>query len=352
MANGTYEHQEVLSNLIFGTLRAQVFRAAAQLELADYLSKETLTSAELAERAQLDVDALRRLLLALEKIGAVVCDQGGKYGLTSLGQRLRTDVPDSVRDLVLCYNGEATWHCWSDLAGTVRTGVNILERVDKKNYFEYLKEDPLEYELFNGAMADDSRNSAKSIAGGFDFSRFGTLMDIGGGNGTLIASIAAVHDSVEGIVFDLPTAVGSAQQIFALNGVEGRCRAVGGDVFVEVPGGADAYMMKSFLHDWDDEHVISILAKIRKVIGEHGRVLVIEPLFPDDPHSLPSFSGVITSDLDLLSATQGRIRSKADFEELFRATGFLLSNITPLGAYDFANYEHYNVLEATPRSEL
>lgn len=349
MGNSNDQHQEILSHLIFGTLRAQVFRAAGQLKLADFLAKGPLTSGELARQAEVNEEALSRLLLALEKMDVVTTIEGEKYELTSLGQRLRTNVPNSVRDLVLCYNGQATWHSWSDLADIVRTGVNTYERVDKRNYFEYLKEDAEEYALFNGAMADDSRNSAESIASRFDFSRFASIMDVGGGNGTLIANIAAAHDKVQGIVFDLPTAVDTAQKHFKINGVEDRCRAIGGDVFSEVPGGADAYVMKSFLHDWDDERVTTILTNIRKVIGENGRVLVVEPLMPDNPHVLPSFFGVITSDLDLLAATQGKIRTKADFEELFRATGFELTDITPLGSYEFSNYEHYNVLEATPR---
>ncbi|HLL33506.1 methyltransferase [Streptomyces sp.] len=349
MAISKDQHQEVLSHLIFGTLRAQVFRAAGQLRLADHLAKEPLTSAELAAKADLHEPSLRRLLLALETMDVVTLLDGEKYELTSLGQRLREDVPDSVRDLVLCYNGQATWHCWSDLADIVRTGVNTFERVDKKNYFEYLKEDPEEYALFNGAMADDSRNSAESIANGFDFSRFGTVMDVGGGNGTLISNIAAAHQGVQGIVFDLPTAVDTAEKHFRSNGVEDRCRAIGGDVFTEVPGGADAYVMKSFLHDWDDEHVTTILTNIRKVIGENGRVLVVEPLLPDNAHDVPSFFGIVTSDLDLLAATQGKIRTTDDFRRLFRATGFELTEVTPLGSYEFSTHDHYNVLEAVPR---
>jgi hypothetical protein len=178
---------------------------------------------------------------------------------------------------------------------------------------------------------------AGAVLDSYDFSRFGTVVDVGGGHGTLLAAILRRHSATRGILFDLAHVVSGAEGLFTAAGVADRCARVGGDFFESVPAGGDAYVLAQILHDWDDDRSVVILEHCRQVMPDHGKLLVVEQVLPDGDE--PSFGKWL--DLHMLVMTTGRERTTPEYDTLLRTAGFALTRVvpTPAGA---------SVVEASP----
>jgi hypothetical protein len=174
--------------------------------------------------------------------------------------------------------------------------------------------------------------TSAAVAASYDFSRFGTVADVGGGNGALLLGILGANPALHGIVFDQPHVVERARQHLAANGMSDRCRVVGGSFFDEVVGGADAYLLKHVIHDWNDEQSIAILRNVRTVVPAHGVLLIVEGIYPAHvDHSLQS-RGAAANDVNMLVSTGGRQRADTEFDALFAGAGFRLTRIVPTPA--------------------
>ena len=331
----------LLLQLIFGFFPAQVLYVAARLGIPDLLANGPQRADRLAQTTSTHAGALSRLLRALAYLGVLEETEPGCFGLTDLGALLRRDVPDSMWATTLLFCGEGAWRSWGSLLTSVRTGQPAFEAGEEP--CTRIAADPQASAEFNQAMSEGTRRDAPGIVESYDFRHLQRLVDVGGGDGTLLAAILAATPDLHGVVFD--TAAGLAQAAARLEaaGVADRAEVVGGDFFESVPEGADGYLMKSVIHDWDDERCVTILANCRRAMADHAKVLIVEPVLPDTV--TPSFRrlGVIMSDLNMLLNTTGRERTEAEFRSLLGAADLGLVRIVPIPPPS-----DYSILEATP----
>lgn len=193
--------------------------------------------------------------------------------------------------------------------------------------FEFLAANPDRARQFQAAMSERTAAFAPSVAAAYDFSAMRTVADIGGGKGTLLAAILRAHDHLRGILFDLPSGVANAAEMFQAEDVADRCEIVPGDFFQGVPDGADGYILANVLHDWDDPDAVRILGACRRAMAKDGRVLIVERLIPDDPaDALP----VLLSDLTMLVVTGGQERTNTEYGRLLAASGMSLARVQPV----------------------
>ncbi len=321
-----------LLDMVQGYVLAPIIHLAARLSLADHLADGPKTSAELATATRTHAPSLHRLLRALTCFGVVTQTGPDRFELAPRGTPLRSDVPDSIRSLVLLYCSERAWRSWGELEYGIRTGNVPSEYVWGMPTFEYFAKHPDMLATFNAAMAEHTRSVAPEIIAGYDFSRFGTLVDIGGGNGTLLAAILNAVPGLRGVLFDLPIGVERAAVTLTDAGVADRCRVVTGDFFNSIPEGADAYLLKSVIHDWDDHEAVEILRNCRAAMADEGVVLVVERILPEEVS--PADIGAVMSDLNMLVATGGRERTAAEFRALYATAGLEPAELVgPLGDY-------------------
>ena len=325
-----------LLQMMTGYWVSQAIYVAAKLGLADRLAAGSLGVADLATATHADAPSLQRVLRALASVGVLTEASPGTFALTPPADLLRTDAPGSLRALAITYN-EEQYRAWGELLHSVRTGGVAFEHLYGVPAFTYFAQHPEVDRVFNEAMISWTNQVAGAVAGAFDFSPFGTIVDVGGGYGTLLATILRGNPRARGILFDQPHVIAAAEGLLAAAGVAGRCERVGGDFFAELPAGADAYILAQILHDWDDERCLAILAQCRRAIPDHGTLLVVELVLPEGEE--PFFGKWL--DLHMLVMTGGRERTAAQYDALFRAAGFRLTRVVPTPSGP-------SVVEATP----
>jgi hypothetical protein len=233
-----------------------------------------------------------------------------------------------VRSWALLIGSPMVWNSWGRLIDCVRSGESIPQLDGWGSAFDFRQTHPAESAIFDQAMVEMTRHLADAIAVGYDFSGIRTLVDVGGGYGALLPPILKTHPEMRGVVFDQPSCRDGALRLFEKTGLADRCEFVGG-TFVESvsPAGADAYILKSVIHDWDDEHSLAILRTIRAAMGERSRLLVVEPIVPDCPGTSPYDAMIASTDLNMLVVTGGRERTEAEFRALLDAAGLPVTRI-------------------------
>lgn len=329
-----------LVRMLFGYFPAQVVHVAVRAGIADRLAGGTLSADELASATGCDPGSLRRLLRALVAIGLLGQPRPDEFELTSTGQLLRADHPSSVRNYALLFCGEQVWQSWGDLEYSVRTGKSAWERRYGPPFGpEFMS--PEFAAVFNAAMAEGTKAAAPAVIAAGRFGRFSTVADLGGGRGTLLAAILAAHPALHGILLDLPRALDGVASVLTAAGVADRCTLAPGDFFLDIPGGADAYLLKSVIHDWDDERAGAILANCRKAMPSGATLLIVEPIASEQPDQ--DMFSVSYSDLNMLVCTSGRERTETEFRRLLTAAGFAVRRITPCSP------TAYSIVESTPR---
>lgn len=330
-----------LMNLMFGTICAQVVGTAARLGLADHLGEAERGHTELAELTGTHPGALARLLRALAALELVTETRPGFFRLAEAGRPLRTDIPDSQAAAVLLYTEPALLDSWKLTDEAIRTGLPTFEKQYGIDFFGYLAANPALSERFNATMRQVSLPIAQLIPASYDFARHRTVVDVGGGDGTVLTEILRASPTVRGILFDSATGVAEAGATLAAAGVADRCRVEAGDFFAAVPDGGDAYVLKNILHDWDDGRCETILSHCRAVIPDHGRLLIVESVLPDvvdtgDP-------GPYLTDISMLVNMGGQERTHAEYESLCRRAGFAVKTAHPM-----VLRTSYSILEAVP----
>jgi hypothetical protein len=328
---------ETLRRMIHGYQMSQALYVAATLGIADLLADGPQDVGALAAQSGCHAATLHRLLRLLASLGVFAEDETGRYELTPLAECLRSGVPGSQRDWAIMVCSPSFWSSWGDLLTSVRTGETAFPRVHGMDRWDYLAHHPGESAVFDAAMTSNTRLESEAVVRGYDFSGFGVLADIGGGAGGLLATILAEHQNMRGLLFDLPQVVAGARDVMTHAGVADRCDIVGGDFFQAVPTGADGYLLKSVIHDWNDEQSIEILRTCRSAMGDGAKLLLVERIIR--PGNTPDAAKFI--DLLMLVMNGGRERVYGDFERLLSAAGFTLTNVIPTGGV-------LNVLEAVP----
>lgn len=306
-----------LMKLISGFQVSQTISAMAELGIADVLKDGTLHSDDIARKTECDPASLYRLLHALASAGILEEQSERLFRLTSIGECLRSDSPNSRSAWARYVGRPYVRQSWANLANSVRTGKSGFELTHQANLWQWRGERPEETGIFDAAMSELSRSGGNAIAPAHDFSAYKLIVDIGGGQGALLAAILAQYSSTRGILFDLPHVVLKAKRLLAAANVADRCEIIGGDVFESIPRGGDAYLIKSVLMDESDDSVVSILGRCRSVMSPLSRVIVIEHLLTP-----PNQPDVNYSDMTMMVMTGGRERTQQEFESLFAAAGF------------------------------
>ncbi len=283
---------------------------------------------DLAAAAGADPQRLGRLLRALATLD--LCRQlgDGMFELTRAGQVLRADAPGSLRGMAM-HVGGMIWRSWGDLAYVVRTGKPSPSVASGPEGFAAFAADPAAAAVFNQSMVDGSRRVAAQLAAHYDFSRFCTVMDVGGGYGAVLAVLLQADSERRGIVFDLPYLAESTTDFLAREGVGGRAGFVGGSFFEQVPALADCYLLKYIIHDWDDAHALTILQKCREAAGTTGTVLLIEQIVPEHVEPTAAHRLIARGDLTMM-VYGGTERTEAEYRALLAEAGLRIARIVPI----------------------
>lgn len=306
---------------------------AAKLEIADHLKDGPKAIQELADLTQTDMESLQRLMHLLASFAIFEEQTEGVFANNEASKLLVKSNPESLHALSVFY-GEDIHAAWDQLVGTVQTGTPAFQLKFKQPVFAYFKDNPARAALFQEAMKEKSTAVIKSSLSSYNFGKFKTIYDIGGGYGHFMSAILNIHPQVQGLVFDLPDVINAIPQKNPHIDKE-RCELVSGDFFVSIPKGADAYLLKSIIHDWDDIKAGEILKNCHDAMDANSKLLLVEVVL------MPKHQSLYANCMDLLmmSITGGKERSLAAFEQILNKSGFELVKVYPTST-------EFSILEA------
>jgi hypothetical protein len=314
--------------LIRGHRLTDMITVAARLGIPDLLARTPAGAADAATIASATgghAPTLYRLLRTLAAAGVFHEDHDGRFSLTAAGAYLASDHPESLAGWVAVIDRPVMREAWANLEHSIRTGENSFKALNGEDVWAWRRDKPDEGAIFNRAMTSLSAGVGASVARAFDFASASVVADIAGGAGSLLAAILDAYPHLGGILFDQPAVVAHPDELERA-GVLNRCEVVGGSFFDGVPAGAQVYLMKAILHDWDDAEATAILRNIRAVIPPDGVLLVVERVIGAPNEDL---EGKL-SDLHMLVMPGGRERTEAEWRVLLEDGGFTLEEVRPI----------------------
>jgi hypothetical protein len=321
------EHYSTLMGIARGYQRSQALAVVAELGIADLLRDGPRSADDLAAATGTDPRSLYRLLRALASIGVFEEGVHGGFALTAMGELLRRDHPQSIDPAVRLFCADYQWRAWGSLGHSVRTGGNALVHTLGMDVWEHRRRHPDDGALFDSAMRTMADAYAEGILAAYDFGRHRVIADIGGGTGSLLAAVLRAHPAVRGILAEQPRVLLDAPAVLRSAGVADRVSLVECDFFVEVPRGADAYLLLRVLHDWLDEDAIRILRRVREAMEPSARLLIIDGVIgPPNEDPMTKFL-----DLMMLVSAGGRERTADEWSSLLAESGFRLEDVIPAG---------------------
>lgn len=318
-------YELALFKLIAAPWLSRCIYVFVKLGVVDLLSNGPMDFRKIASEVGADSDALYRVLQGLAKTGLLTETCADTFALTKLGECLKSGAPGGLRSWALLW-GEEYHHAWSELLETVQTGNPAFDQAYGANLYEYLQGNPEAAQNYDAAMTGMAELMYPAVVGAYDFSTSRQIVDVGGGCGTLIASILAANPNLKGILFDRPDVVCKASTVLEAHGVTERCEIVKGDFFTGVPIGGDTYVLSNIIHIWDDEQAAAILRNCRQAITEHGTILIVETVLSGKDE--PALARV--HDLNMLVLTQGRERTEDEFSKLLARSGFEIKRVIPV----------------------
>ncbi|MFB7601186.1 methyltransferase, partial [Streptomyces sp. NPDC056160] len=321
------DERTALLSVLAGHWAARAVHVAAEIGLADVLHGRQLKADAVAERTRCEPAAISRLLHYLNHLGLVRQLDDTTYTNTKMGDLLRADNPFS--ELALLYGNEF-YDAWSEVTAAVRSGRTAFSHHYGVEHFEYFAGHPTDAKKFNRAMQAVTIAVADELTRSYAFPAGATVIDVGGGNGTLLGAVLRDHPSVSGIVFDRAHALEDAVAEHNEAAYRDRYRSIAGDFFSKVPEGGDIYLLSRVLHDWSDEDCARILENCRRACGHGTRLLVVERLLPND--TAPSQPGKLAAlwDLQMLAITGGQERRLSQYEKLLFEAGFRVDEVKRL----------------------
>jgi ubiquinone/menaquinone biosynthesis C-methylase UbiE len=316
--------QQVMQQMITGFWISRAIYSAAKYGLADLLKDQARTVDELAAASGTQPASLYRLLRALASVGIFAEDGDGRFRSTPLAATLESDAPGSLRYFAMAELGQEHYSAWEEFPYSLETGDIAFVHRFGKEVWAYYAEHSDHAEVFNNAMTKVTELVNASVLDSYPFTRFRRVVDVGGGHGELLISILKTSPEARGVLFDSPQVIAGAKRIAEV-GLTARCELVAGDFFHSVPLDGDAYVLKWIIHDWNDEHCVTILKNIRRSIARNGVVLIVDAVIPNGNE--PFFGKLM--DLNMLVMTGGRERTEEEFKQLLAAAGFRLLRIVP-----------------------
>jgi len=314
---------EVMQRLVFAAWMSQGVTAVADLRVADALAAGPLAIGELAEKVGANPDALRRLLRALASSGIFAHRDDGRYELNPMAELLRTDTPVSMAAMARFVGSRHHREHWSLLTEAIKTGNSVVSALRGKDFFDYLGDEPEFAQIFNDAMTGSSASAIGPVVDAYDFTSFGTIVDVAGGHGRLLAAVLASAPDAQGVLYDLPEVIAGAPALLRQLQVAERVRLAEGSFFDSVPAGGDAYVLKNIIHDWDDDPSVQILRNVRSAAADGAALLLVETVVPeDDSESLAKWT-----DMEMLLINDGRERTTNEYRHLLGQAGFRLTRV-------------------------
>ncbi|MGW6564442.1 methyltransferase [Streptomyces sp. NPDC054975] len=325
----------LIVQLAFGSMASQTLRAALRLGVFDLIGDSRRPAAEVAADAGAEHQPMTRLLRALAGLGLMEEHEPDAFRVTTAGALLDSGRPDSLVSFARMFTDPAIVRAWDGLDSSVRTGGIAFDAVFGTDFFSHLGRHPELSADFNAAMSQASEETAAALPHAYDFGRFTSVTDVGGGDGSVLAGVLAAHPALTGVLHDTKDGLAQAPKTLDRHGVAHRCSLAPGDFFRSVPGGSELYLLKSVLHDWSDDQAVTILGHCREVLPPGGRVLIVEPVLPEvvgTGAAAHAADGGITylSDLNMLVNLGGRERTRKDFEEVCHRAGLSVVSVTPL----------------------
>ena len=314
-----------LRQLIMGFRTTQMIHVAAKLGIADRLAQGPQDADALARAVGAAPRPLYRLLRALASIGIFAETPQGAFALTPAARLLQSDVPGSLRTTALLYGDAVFWDAYGRMLHSVRTGEPAFEHAHGEPLFAHLANNPDAAALFHQAMSGFSAQEMTAILAAYDFSGFAHVVDVGGGEGALVAALLGKYPQLRATVLDLATVADGAQRLLADAGLTERASFIAGDFFGEIPRGGDLYLLKSVIHNWNDAAAANILRGCRRAMSDDARVILIERVIP--AANVPSEATLF--DINMLVVLGSQERTESEYRALFDAAGFRLTRVVP-----------------------
>jgi O-methyltransferase domain/Dimerisation domain len=312
-----------MQDLMFGAWISQAITVVAELGVADALASGPLPINDLASKVGTDPDALRRLLRVLISKGIFAQRDDGAYELTPLAELLRSDAPVSMAAMARFIGARQHREHWSLLTEAIKTGASVVPTLRGKSFFDYLGDDPEFAQIFNDAMTSFSGVWFEAVVEAYDFTRYSTIVDVGGGHGRLLAAILASAPNTQGVLYDLPEVIAGAAPLLQENHIAERVRLAEGSFFDGVPAGGDAYVLKHIIHDWDDDAAIQILRNVRSAAADGAVLLLVEGVIPENTGE----SLFKLTDMEMLLVNNGRERTAGEYRRLLDEAGFQMFGV-------------------------
>jgi O-methyltransferase len=334
------EGAERLRQLAWGYIPAALIGVIIELGIPDLLADGMKSATEIAAASHANEDALYRMLRTLAGVGILTESSGRRFTLTSAGRYLRSDVPDSLRGYLRWVTNPFLFRNYAELMYSAKTAEPVVEHVFGESLFSHLRANSQLSRIFNDGMTSFSQIVSRAVLEAYDFSGIKVIADVAGGEGALLAAILQKYPSLQGLLLEQEHVLTGARKRLEALGLADRCRCSAVDFFKCVPAGADAYLMKSIIHDWDDQRAGIILKNCREALrsAEQGKLLLVEATIPpgNDPHMAKLF------DMQMLVLAGGRERTREEFRRLLAQGGFRLTAVVPTQSF-------VSVVEAVPQ---
>jgi hypothetical protein len=310
--------------LSMGAATTQLLGLVCRHRIADVLARGPLTAAELAAHTGLDADALHRYLRALASIGVFTMDRHGRIANNRYSEALRDDRLAHMREHCIYFASESNVRSWNDIEATARSAKNAFERLHGMSVWDWFEHHPEERETFARMMMGGTIAVAPVVAGLYPWHEVKRVCDVGGGRGTLLSELLVRHEHLHGVLCDAAGVLDSARVLLDKRGVLQRVQLVPGSFFDHVPTGADAYVLKNILHDWDDARSLHILGVVRRAMQKGQRLVISETI--TERNDIDSFGTL--ADVHMMTVcSDGRERSREEYQRLLDQSGFTLGRV-------------------------
>jgi hypothetical protein len=315
----------VMLQMIQGFWVSRAIYVAAELRIADLVDDEPKTAEALAKATGTHAPSLYRVLRALASVGVFSEDAEGRFALTPVAATLRSNQPGSLREFAMVELAADHYPAWEAVLDSVKTGEVAFHRVFGMDAWAHRAENREHGELFDEAMASFGNVVNQTVVESYDFSQFSNVVDVGGGDGSLLTGLLKAHPGMKGLLLDLPQVIPGAERYLETQGLTDRCEVVAQDFLHSVRAGADAYVLKWIVHDWNDDDSTTILKNCHRAMRKDSKLLVVEAIIP--PGNQPSFHKFM--DLNMMVMLGGRERTEPEYRSLLEAAGFELTAVTP-----------------------
>lgn len=325
-----------LADLLVGAKVAFMLRSMAEFGIADELADGPKSVEVLATDLGLAPDPLHRVMRALAQFGVFEETPDGSFENTDMSLCMQSDANSSLRDAILFLNHDVSLNAWLRLSDTLKDGVSRFEEVNGGPLFSLFGKDRKLADRFAHCMRNLYGAEGAKIAAGYPFGSYRSVVDVGGGQGHVLAAILSANPNLRGTLLDLEATAPLARQFLRSQGLSERTEVIGGDFFDDIPAGHDAYLVKSVLHDWEDEQAVSILKKCGEAMPATGRLLIVEEVV--EPGKRVGNPNRLV-DLDLMIHLGGRERTEDEYAQLMENAGFLLDKVAPIDGSFFSVIE-------------